>query len=238
MKNKLCFLLVFISFLLSSCALKIVAVHEEFPFFCFQHDCRLRGHGNLKSRKANNKMNPSFRIRNKKRAKNKVEVVNKVGKNMRPVKTKQSKASGLHNDSSKVDSKNVLRRDTVPEKTKLVINDSIHKDSKTTFFINFLPDDFRITLEEEKIKRCLENLTIEEIKTILITGFSDSDGSIEYNKNLSLRRAQEVFNFLRSYGIPASKIIVKGEGELFPQKSNSTAEGKKQNRRVEIVIEQ
>ncbi|MFZ7090854.1 OmpA family protein [Primorskyibacter sp. 2E233] len=72
--------------------------------------------------------------------------------------------------------------------------------------------------------------------TAQVIGHTDSDGDAAYNLNLSQRRAQSVANVLISEGVPGSRISVIGRGEDQPIASNLTAEGKAQNRRVEIVI--
>ncbi|WP_417205637.1 OmpA family protein [Antarctobacter sp.] len=72
--------------------------------------------------------------------------------------------------------------------------------------------------------------------TSQVIGHTDSDGTAAYNQDLSQRRAQAVANVLLSEGVPRSRISVIGRGEDQPIASNLTAEGKAQNRRVEIVI--
>ncbi|MFW2542673.1 OmpA family protein [Primorskyibacter sp. 2E107] len=72
--------------------------------------------------------------------------------------------------------------------------------------------------------------------TVQVIGHTDSDGDAAYNQNLSQRRAQSVANVLISEGVPGSRIAAIGRGEDQPVASNLTAEGKAQNRRVEIVI--
>ncbi len=71
---------------------------------------------------------------------------------------------------------------------------------------------------------------------IHVLGFTDSDGSDQYNLALSQRRAQSVANFLASRGVAGNRIVVKGYGEQFPVASNASAAGKAQNRRAEIYI--
>ncbi|MBN8185200.1 OmpA family protein [Salipiger thiooxidans] len=72
--------------------------------------------------------------------------------------------------------------------------------------------------------------------TVQVLGHTDSDGDASYNQKLSLRRAQAVSSVLVAEGVPSSRIQSIGRGEDQPIASNLTAEGKQQNRRVEIVI--
>jgi len=70
-----------------------------------------------------------------------------------------------------------------------------------------------------------------------IEGHTDSIGSEAYNLKLSERRADAVRDYLASAGVPARLLSIEGFGEDQPVASNSHAEGRQQNRRVEIVIE-
>ena len=238
MEKKLFVLVIITSLFLSSCSKKLVAIHKDFPYICFQSECRLKGHGNLKSRKPKNKMKSSFRRRGSRKVNEKVEVAKNVEKDKKPVKAKpySSNPSKPSKDSIYANVKNVLNKDSAFIKKTVIVNDSVINDSTIIFFVNFQADDYEISPEAPKIKRILDTINIHDVDQIQITGYADSDGSIEYNEKLSLRRAREVANYLISYGIPASKITVGGKGELFPQKSNNTDDGKRQNRRVEIVI--
>ncbi|HEY5559171.1 MAG TPA: OmpA family protein [Steroidobacteraceae bacterium] len=69
-----------------------------------------------------------------------------------------------------------------------------------------------------------------------IEGHTDSTGSYETNKTLSLERAVSVRDYLISQGVDASTIEVEGLGPDRPAADNETAEGRAQNRRVEIVL--
>ncbi|HEY0897348.1 MAG TPA: OmpA family protein [Sphingobacteriaceae bacterium] len=71
---------------------------------------------------------------------------------------------------------------------------------------------------------------------ILIIGHTDADGSDSYNMSLSERRARSVKNYAMMQGVEASRLKIEGRGESEPIASNDSAEGKSQNRRVEIVI--
>ena len=71
---------------------------------------------------------------------------------------------------------------------------------------------------------------------VTIEGYTDSTGSEAYNLELSQRRAEAVRNFLIQSGIGASRLTATGYGEASPIAPNTTAAGRLQNRRVEVVI--
>jgi len=75
----------------------------------------------------------------------------------------------------------------------------------------------------------------DDIKKIKILGHTDSDGTIESNKELSHNRAKAVKRFFIAYGINKDTIVTEGKGESKPIADNSTEEGKEINRRVEIM---
>lgn len=72
--------------------------------------------------------------------------------------------------------------------------------------------------------------------TVNVIGHTDSTAEAAYNQDLSERRAQAVANVLISGGVAASRVNAIGRGEDAPVATNQTAEGRQQNRRVEIVI--
>ena len=72
---------------------------------------------------------------------------------------------------------------------------------------------------------------------ILITGHTDSTGSERVNQRLSEQRANAVANTLVEQGVDAQRITAQGKGERQPVASNMTAEGRAQNRRVDIELE-
>ena len=71
---------------------------------------------------------------------------------------------------------------------------------------------------------------------ITVVGFTDNTGSEAVNQKLSLQRAQSVVDYLEQQGIAADRLKAVGKGWDDPIASNSTAEGRAQNRRVEIYI--
>jgi len=73
-------------------------------------------------------------------------------------------------------------------------------------------------------------------ETISVEGHTDNVGAIDYNQNLSERRAYSVKDYLSTQGVPGSRITAIGYGESRPKASNETPEGRQLNRRVEIHI--
>lgn len=71
--------------------------------------------------------------------------------------------------------------------------------------------------------------------TIDVNGYCDVIGSYRYNLKLSDRRAAAVAHYLEGKGIPASRLVTHGYGKTHFVATNRTAEGRAQNRRVELV---
>jgi outer membrane protein OmpA-like peptidoglycan-associated protein len=69
-----------------------------------------------------------------------------------------------------------------------------------------------------------------------VEGHTDSVGGDEYNQRLSEQRGAAVRDYLTQQGMPMSSVTAKGLGKTQPVASNDTAEGRQQNRRVELVI--
>ncbi|MDE1166655.1 MAG: OmpA family protein [Pseudomonas sp.] len=72
-------------------------------------------------------------------------------------------------------------------------------------------------------------------QAILVVGHTDATGSAEFNQQLSERRARSVGKVLAEAGIPAQSLYFQGVGAARPLADNTTADGRAQNRRVEIV---
>ena len=72
--------------------------------------------------------------------------------------------------------------------------------------------------------------------TIEIVGYTDSTGARQHNMDLSLQRAQAVSSYLTSQGIDGSRVSVRGAGPDQPIASNADANGRAQNRRVEVNL--
>ena len=73
-------------------------------------------------------------------------------------------------------------------------------------------------------------------RTVVIEGYTDNVGSEDYNQGLSERRADSVKSYLAGQGIGALRLSALGKGESGAVADNSSATGRQQNRRVEVVI--
>ena len=69
-----------------------------------------------------------------------------------------------------------------------------------------------------------------------IEGHTDNVGSDELNQKLSEQRAKAVGDFLIKEGVVAASLSVRGLGKTSPVAANTTAAGRQQNRRVEMVV--
>lgn len=72
---------------------------------------------------------------------------------------------------------------------------------------------------------------------IVVEGHTDSQGNAAYNQNLSQQRAQTVRDYLVSRGVASDRISAQGFGLTRPVAENTSAEGRANNRRVEIVVQ-
>jgi outer membrane protein OmpA-like peptidoglycan-associated protein len=100
-------------------------------------------------------------------------------------------------------------------------------------------DTGRATLKpgaDRTIDRLAQALKDNPNTKVQIEGHTDSVGGDDYNMALSERRAEAVSDALRMRGVPSDRYEEKGLGKDFPVASNSTAEGRQQNRRVEIIF--
>ena len=72
---------------------------------------------------------------------------------------------------------------------------------------------------------------------ITVEGYTDSQGGATFNQDLSQRRADSVRTYLVSHGMSSDRVTAQGFGLNKPIADNGTAEGRANNRRVEIVVQ-
>lgn len=73
-------------------------------------------------------------------------------------------------------------------------------------------------------------------RRIAITGHTDNQGDMEWNRELSRMRAQAVADYLQQRGVPKQQLLVVGAGSAEPVADNDTAWGRVRNRRIEFEL--
>ncbi len=103
--------------------------------------------------------------------------------------------------------------------------------------VNFEPNSAKLEFNARTLlDQLAAQLRGQPSMRIEVGGHTDSIGSQEYNLELSTRRAHAVRDYLIRAGIAADRIRAEGYGEFQPLADNDTAEGRAQNRRVEITV--
>jgi OmpA-OmpF porin, OOP family len=103
--------------------------------------------------------------------------------------------------------------------------------------VNFEFNSSTIQLEADKILKILFNYLQEHPKIrILICGYTDDQGSREYNLELSVNRAKTVYTWLVNQGIEANRLKYIGFGKSYPLYNDKSGKFNEFNRRVEIKI--
>jgi len=147
-------------------------------------------------------------------------------------------AVGSYMDSQKRDFEKVL----APEVQAGAIN--VAKVNQNNLLITmtsqtaFAFDSAEISTGFQSTMDKIANVLVRYGKTHLtIVGHTDNVGSHEYNQSLSERRSGAVTNYLRAQGVIPQRLVSLGQGETSPRASNATEDGRRLNRRVEIVVE-
>ncbi len=103
--------------------------------------------------------------------------------------------------------------------------------------ITFGTNEATIQASFKPVLNSIAKVINEYNKTMVqVNGYTDSTGSNTTNMALSERRANAVSNYLRLQGVSGNRIITEGFGPANPIASNTTAAGREQNRRVEIIL--
>jgi outer membrane protein OmpA-like peptidoglycan-associated protein len=95
-----------------------------------------------------------------------------------------------------------------------------------------LTDEARATLDA-----IVDIMNQQPDTSVVIRGHADDTGPSEYNLALSESRASETMDYLVDHGIDPLRLSVDATGENAPVASNSTADGRRANRRVEFIIQ-
>lgn len=111
--------------------------------------------------------------------------------------------------------------------------------SKVTLLADALFDFDKSTLKPEGIQKLnglVQKLKDVTVEVIIVVGFTDSIGTLDYNKKLSLRRAEAVKAYLTKNGVEASRVYTEGKAFAEPVGDNKTAVGRALNRRTVIEV--
>jgi len=90
---------------------------------------------------------------------------------------------------------------------------------------------------QSKLTSVADALKDQDDRKIVVEGHTDSVGSDASNQELSMARAQSVVGFLTSHGVPPDRVTAQGFGASRPVADNKSAEGRANNRRVEIIVQ-
>lgn len=177
-----------------------------------------------------------------------------TAKNTRDIRDVDSRAQqgiqGVNQKASDADQKATDARSRADQAQTLASQASSRIDALSTQVANL--DSYHPVVETSvhfafnkanltsKAKEALDQLLAEVPNTkgylLVVEGGTDSIGSANYNYKLSERRADSVVQYLSEKNIPAHKIYVIGLGKDKSAAENKTAEGRAQNRRVEVRL--
>ena len=102
---------------------------------------------------------------------------------------------------------------------------------------SFAVDSAQLNTEFLAVYQKISDVLKRYPKTVVwVVGHTDSTGSEAYNQRLSERRASAVTAYLNARGVDAQRLKSEGRGESEPIAGNQTEEGRRRNRRVDIVI--
>ncbi|MEX0273812.1 MAG: OmpA family protein [Flavobacteriaceae bacterium] len=105
--------------------------------------------------------------------------------------------------------------------------------------VHFSTNSFALNpTSREELDRLYNRLRYDPTLYITVHAHTDTDGTAQYNRALSSKRAKAVTDYMVAKGLPKGRIRYLGHGFAEPVASNDTKEGKQMNRRAEFVITQ
>jgi outer membrane protein OmpA-like peptidoglycan-associated protein len=104
--------------------------------------------------------------------------------------------------------------------------------------INFATASSRLTHEAIAVlnQQVVPQLQMAGGMSVRIEGNTDNVGEPDDNQTLSEHRAQAILEYLVSRGIAANRLVARGNGLRHPVATNTTPEGRAQNRRTDILF--
>jgi len=117
------------------------------------------------------------------------------------------------------------------------IAEDLPKESTNYFLIDH--ETKRVKIENfESIIEAVAQILIETGGKVVINGHTDSSGDKELNFTIALRNAKDIRDELKAKGVDRKQIETTSRGEESPIADNATEQGRKENRRIEIQIEE
>lgn len=134
----------------------------------------------------------------------------------------------------------VVEVESMQQDVLVNLEEAIDKDGKVALY-GILFDIAKSDIKPESkeiLAQISDYLNANPAVKIFIVGHTDNTGTFSGNMSLSKARAESIKNYLVTNGkIAADRLQADGVGQLCPVSSNKTEEGKKLNRRVEIVLQ-
>lgn len=126
-------------------------------------------------------------------------------------------------------------KDSIKEADVSILNDTI----KVLF-----PEDLLFPTGKSELlpstmpllKRFAGSLNAYSNTSILINGYTDNTGKEAFNTQLSVDRAKNTGDALKSFNVNSSRFFYWGRGSVNPVANNQTKDGRRRNRRVEFII--
>ncbi len=152
------------------------------------------------------------------------------------------------NSNSDKDSLNLTGKTNINDNLLLLnmpkseINEKAFEEAKvgSKFNLNRIFFEFNsselLAISYIELDKLVEILLDKPNLRIEVRGHTDNIGTESYNRSLSIKRAQAVYEYLLNSGISKTRMKYRGFGTKVPVASNETDEGRRLNRRVEIVI--
>jgi outer membrane protein OmpA-like peptidoglycan-associated protein len=126
-------------------------------------------------------------------------------------------------------------KQNIPGATVARIGEGIQVTFASGLLYDFDSDVVR-AISAENLRNLAASLSKYPNTDLLIVGYTDSEGTSDYNLALSERRAMAVSSFLATQGVTVARLQTAGRGEMEPVSTNDTEVGRQLNRRVEVAI--
>jgi len=169
-------------------------------------------------------------------------ILDKQGQYMKVTKDGKEIWIDVWVDDDGSDYRLTIVEETIMEQEVIADPDAMAGNIKATghvavYGIYFDLDSYDIKPESEPVLNAIADMLMANRSLeVFVVGHTDMTGELEYNMELSAERAQAVVDVLvNDYGITANRLKAMGVGPLNPVSTNNTEEGRKLNRRVELV---